>query len=259
MRRRSFAVGVFAAGSVVAFLACSPDSEVAQGPASATALEKLVKGHWYVSRFGGPERKWRFGDGGQIAPQKRPGMLIYEMTQFPGPKVTEAQQDAADELLVASHRAALENGWYDYEKGMASGYELQFNDEAHYVNRKFLFDDGLLDPTRPEFLMYYDTSLGKRLVGFMFYVKRARAHGPQVGGPLTTWHFHVWSSPHCFIGGLHAIGVPNAKGACERGRPASRSPEMLHVWLVDHPSGPFATRMRIGPPLLERLVRERGF
>ena len=258
MRSRSFVVRVLAAGGLVAFLACSPDSEPAQDPVPSTAFGKLAKSHWYISRFGGPERKWRF-DFGQVKPQKRPAMLIYEITQFPGPEVTQVHEEAADALLVASHRAALENGWYDYEAGMASGYELQFNDEAHYVNREFLFDDGLLDPTRPEFLMYYDTSLGKRLVGFMFYVQNARARGPQVGGPLTTWHFHVWSSPHCFIGGIHAIGVPNAKGACERGRPASRSPEMLHVWLVDHPKGPFARRMRISPPLLERLVRERGF
>jgi hypothetical protein len=36
-----------------------------------------------------------------------------------------------------------------------------------------------------------------------------------------------------------------------------RSPQMLHVWLVDHPEGPFARRMQIRPAMLERLIEER--
>ena len=38
---------------------------------------------------------------------------------------------------------------------------------------------------------------------------------------------------------------------------------MMHVWLVDHPDGPFATSMRIDPMLLEGLlgarIEARGF
>ena len=59
--------------------------------------------------------------------------------------------------------------------------------------------------------------------------------------------------------GLLAVALPNRARECERGVPVSRSPEMLHLWLLDHPEGLFATRMRIRPDVLERLVDERGF
>jgi len=128
------------------------------------------------------------------------------------------------------------------------------------VNEEYLLDGRTLDPERPEYLMYYDTSRGKSLVGFMFYVSEIDERGEQIGGPLTVWHYHVWSRPHCFAKrGLLAVGFAGPEGECERGEPSFRSAEMLHVWLVDHPHGPFATRMRIDPRLLEHLVRERGY
>ena len=58
---------------------------------------------------------------------------------------------------------------------------------------------------------------------------------------------------------LLAVDVPNLAGECARGLPRVRSPEMLHVWLIEHPEGPFSTRMRIRPKLLTRLLEERGF
>jgi hypothetical protein len=188
-------------------------------------------------------------------------MRVFEVTQFPYAKATPEQIAAADDLRRASHRAAAQHGWYDFDNGRAAGYELMFSDEVHYVNREFAFDDAVLDPQRPEFLMYYDTAYGKRLVGFMFYVARLRDRGEQIGGPLTTWHFHVWNSPQCLVKGLLAVAVPNRSGECMPGRglPLLRSPEMLHVCLIDHPEGPFATRMRIDPDVLAALVDERGF
>ena len=243
--------------TLVAALACLVSCSDSSESESNAEQDRL----WFVAQFpiSGGKRDWKVGDGSHVIAQERPGMLIYEVTQFPGKRVWPAHRRAAKELLEGSLRAAKAHNWYDYKSGLAAGYTLQFNDEAHYVNREFLFDDGLLDPNRPEFLMYYDTSVGKRLVGFMFYVQEALAHGPQVGGRLTTWHFHVWSKPRCFVRGLHAVDIPNRQGDCKIGEPLSRSPEMLHVWLVNHPEGRFATRMRIDPMLLERLVDERGY
>ena len=67
--------------------------------------------------------------------------------------------------------------------------------------------------------------------------------GPQPGGPLTLWHYHVWSFRSCLLRGLLVVGLPDESGSCERGVPTHRSPEMLHIWLVDHPLGPFSTSM----------------
>ncbi len=33
---------------------------------------------------------------------------------------------------------------------------------------------------------------------------------------------------------------------------------MLHVWLIDHPNGPFTTSMMIAPDLFNRLVAKRA-
>ena len=91
----------------------------------------------------------------------------------------------------------------------------------------------------------------------MFYVQEALAHGPQVGGRLTNWHFHVWSKPRCFVRGLHAVDIPNRHGDCKIGEPLSRSPEMLHVWLLDHPDGRFATTMWLTREQLEDTLVKR--
>ncbi len=60
------------------------------------------------------------------------------------------------------------------------------------------------------------------------------------------------------------IGVAWAMdGVCEKGVKMHRSSEMMHVWLIHHPEGPFATTMRLGKKVLmegiENRKRIRGF
>ena len=50
----------------------------------------------------------------------------------------------------------------------------------------------------------------------------------------------------------------DAQRNCSIGTPSSKSPEMIHVWFLDHRQGPFATRMRLSADLLEKLA-EREF
>ena len=52
-------------------------------------------------------------------------------------------------------------------------------------------------------------------------------------------------------------GLPDQDGRCERGVPMHRSPEMLHIWLVDHPRGPFSTSMYLEPKLMMKLLEKR--
>lgn len=161
----------------------------------------------------------------------------------------------------------LKNGWEDFEKALADGFELLTNDRRHYYNEEYVFDDRVLDPERPEFLMYYDTPEGKRLVGFMFYVAGRLDRGPQIGGPLTVWHYPLFSEPVCTLGlrrGRVRRGqdlLPGAdaaeRGDCAWGSPTQRSPEMLHVWLIRHPMGPFGTRMHLPPDLVEEELEKR--
>jgi hypothetical protein len=59
---------------------------------------------------------------------------------------------------------------------------------------------------------------------------------PDLGDPRAIWHDHddlCWSSD----GRLAGILVD---GQCRPGGVHRVSPPMIHVWIVDHPCGPFA-------------------
>ena len=62
--------------------------------------------------------------------------------------------------------------------------------------------------------------------------------------------------------GLLTVGFANDDGRCDRGDATHRSPEMMHVWLIDHRGGPFATSMSIEPAEFKKLAakwrEERG-
>ena len=119
------------------------------------------------------------------------------------------------------------------------------------MNYDFVFDDRFLDPDHPEFLMYYDVPGGKQLVGYMYMVPLGQ-EGLQIGGPLTRWHYHLWATPSCILNGRVSVGRP-VTGKCAEGQPSQKSPEMLHVWLVDHPDGRFASKMSLPRSLMQSL------
>ena len=52
----------------------------------------------------------------------------------------------------------------------ADGFIGLFQDRRHYAKWEFVNDDVVLDPERPEFLMYYASPDGMQLIGFMFYI-----------------------------------------------------------------------------------------
>jgi hypothetical protein len=211
-----------------------------------------------VRRFLPFDASWRPESSVPAAPQKSPGMVIWEVSSFRHHSPpTPAQRQAARDLQERCYESAVRNGWLDFQKGLADGYELLYKDRRHYANWEFMRDGRILDPDRPEFLMYYGTPQGKQLAGFMFYPDAPEDRGPQVGGPLTVWHWHVWNQTGCLLAGLLNVGIADEDGHCERGTPTHRSPEMLHVWLVDHRDGPFATNMSIEPAEFERLAAKR--
>ena len=154
-------------------------------------------------------------------------------------------------------------GWFKFEASVRSGYKGMFNDEIHYANEEYILDDAILDPERPEFLMYYKVGEKRELTGVMYLVDEPLREGPQIGGGETIWHYHVWSRKACLLHELLVIGQPDKDENCRRGSLGDRSPEMIHIWLVDHPNGPFSSNMAMDkellPELLERRRNERGF
>jgi uncharacterized membrane protein len=157
---------------------------------------------------------------------------------------TPEEKAWADSFYYRSLESAKRNGWFDYEKARQDGFEKMWKDRAHYQNETFLFDDAILDPDRPEFLMYLDAPEGKLLIGFMYYARTLEEKGPELGGPLARWHFHPWEPRGlCAIRGILPVGRPDDQGRCAEGERVMRSPDMLHVYFVDHPLGRFADGM----------------
>jgi hypothetical protein len=225
------------------------------------------EGDRYARRFMPPLPEWRReSEIPSKITKKLPSMVIWELSQYaPGVKPTPEQRRAAMDLVERSHAAALANGWQDFDKATADGFVLLPDDGLHYMKEEFLRDDHVVDPERPEFLMYYSTGLGeKKLAGLMFYTREIEEWGLQIGGPLTVWHHHTWRPARCFRDRVIGVRFIRRNERCDEGMiTGHRSPEMMHVWLIDHPAGPFATGMQVSskllPSLFENRLQERGY
>lgn len=193
------------------------------------------------------------------APQARPIMVINEVTEFPpGAVATAAQEQAAQELVDRCFEAAKRHRWFQFKNGIDQGYELLHGDKRHFYKREYVFDDVVLDCDRPEFLMYYETPKGQALAGLMFYVAKPEDRGEQLGGPLTIWHYHVWAPVQCLVDNLLLVDQADENGHCPEGEPGHLSPEMLHVWFMDRPNGPFTTSMYLSKEEIATLVERRS-
>lgn len=108
---------------------------------------------------------------------------------------------------------------------------------THLVNQAAAKDDAVADPNAPEALMYATDGNRFVLVGALF-LARDGSPGPQIGGPLTTWHVHTEGDVVCWDGSapvgfsrlLEGDERYEPSGGCAAGAPRSTSPEMLHVW-----------------------------
>lgn len=172
---------------------------------------------------------------------------------------TPAQRAAADKL-VAETRAALVR-FEDFTQALAEGYreatppgmEPRRFGPAHYRNPRYVRDGKLLDAEHPEGLVYWKRpDGGMHLLGAYFTAPIGQ--GPEVGGDLTRWHNHVDKCPRGERGDMLARMDPPR---CGPGAvPGPRTPEMLHVWLFDHPHGAFADHL--GPAGVKMLVSTYG-
>ena len=218
----------------------------------------------YARRFLPFEPDW-VSERESVALQRTPAMVIWEVSDFPPEQEpTPEQRDAARDFIARCYEAAERHRWFEYERGMADGYRLLPRDRQHYRNSALMIDGAILDPDRPEVLMYYPTPEGQRLAGFMFHMEERFARGPQFGGNLTLWHYHIWRAPNCANDRGENTGMLVAGESCPEGWiPWRRSTEMIHVWLMEHPDGPFGTTMWLDPETLQRgldkRLEERGW
>ena len=153
------------------------------------------------------------------------------------PEPTAEERAAADALLAGTRTGTAR--FADPEVALSEGYTqgtpyaFYGLRAAHFHNETYNQDGKLLDPERPENLMFVKTEDGTlELIGVMFIAPPGQ--GPRPGGPLTNWHTHP-----DLCGGQEGVILKNPDGTC----PAETYPvdfEMLHVWLIDVPGGPFA-------------------
>jgi hypothetical protein len=172
--------------------------------------------------------------------------------------VTGAQLEAAIQLIsdtraavarFSNEKAAIKAGYLPME---AEGLAIM-----HYVNKAYFTDADVLKPTHVQSLIYYNSSRGPILIGAMYIMPRLGDPGPQIGGALTVWHHHdnlcFDRSTGVIVAFAHDSGSNSndKSGTCPRGSSNRSTPEMLHVWLISTPDGPFASDMN--PDVLAAL------
>ena len=139
-------------------------------------------------------------------------------------ETTEAMQAFPDEAAVqAAGFTSIGDG--------ATGYE-------HYINVQRIIDPRVLDPDDIESIVLKVNPDGTKEVASAMYLLpfgTTMADTPDVAGDLTPWHDHqnlCWD-------GARVVGTTDATGSCARGEFRPTQP-MLHVWVDEHPCGPFA-------------------
>jgi hypothetical protein len=163
---------------------------------------------------------------------------------------TAAQLEAAAKLVAETKAAVARFG--RLQVAIAAGYkpmEPPDGEIVHYVNTTFMADAYVLDPQHVQSLIYYNGKQGPVLIGAMFIMPNRAEDGPDIGGPLTVWHQHnnicFDNSTGIAVAFVHSSDFDSTDkaGSCPRGSTLRVTPQMLHVWLIDNPEGPFASTM----------------
>lgn len=154
--------------------------------------------------------------------------------------VTPEQQARAENLIATTlghlptfaDPAAAEAAGFRSIRDGGTGYE-------HYIHSDYRADGRVLDPDRPESLVYQVRGGQKTLVAAMYMAEPGTTleTTPELGGALTQWHIH---DNLCFTPEGQVAGLTDAEGACTAPLVKFEPVPMIHVWIVPHPCGPFA-------------------
>ena len=159
------------------------------------------------------------------------------------PGVTPAQLDRAEKLIgsTIANLARFESPSQAYAAGYRSiGDTISVNE--HYVNWSYIDDGHILDPTRPESIVYEHRDGRQQAVAAMYALPFGTSFGdvPDVGGSLTQWHVH---SDLCLTDNPQQkviLRFTTPDGPCPPGTSKASNTPMLHVWIVPNRCGPFA-------------------
>ena len=171
---------------------------------------------------------------------------------------TGAQVQAALQLIDETKAAVAK--YADRQAAINAGYKPMEPEGLaimHYVNQAYFADADILRPDRVQSLIYFNSAHGPVLIGAMYIMPRLGMAGPEIGGSLTVWHKH---DNLCFdrttgviVAFTHdgSANTTEKSGTCPAGSSNRSTPEMLHVWLIENPDGPFGSDM--APEVLASL------
>jgi hypothetical protein len=162
------------------------------------------------------------------------GAVLQTTNDVATPEQAAAAQRLYDETLaaIAPYR--------DWHIAWAAGYRpggSQTMPSTHWMNQRYVDAGYVLDPQRPQGLVYANSRHGPVLLGAMFQMKTLGVFGPDPGGPLTAWHQH---QNVCFTPFGLEFSLMTPTSTCPLGAIDISAPAMLHVWIVDNPGGKFA-------------------
>jgi len=167
--------------------------------------------------------------------------------------VATAEQKAAAAQLYAETKAAI-LPYQDPRKAFADGYRPggpSNMPSTHWMNQAYVDAGYVMDPHRPQGLVYANSKHGPVLLGAMFQMKHLGQFGPDPGGPLTAWHQH---ENICFTPFGFEFSLMTPFATCPLGAIDLSVAPMLHVWIVDNPKGgPFA--VDIDDEVVKSIVR----
>jgi hypothetical protein len=169
---------------------------------------------------------------------------------IPSRAPTATELEAAAKLLQET-RAAVQP-YQDLGVAQRAGYVAVTPPQltiVHFVNPAYMTEADVLNPNHVQSLIYVNTPHGPVLVGAMYIMPRVGMPGPEIGGPLTSWHHH---DNLCFNNLSGTVVALSISGTCPAGSTNRVTPDMLHVWLIENPNGPFDSNM--SPSALQAVL-----
>lgn len=151
-------------------------------------------------------------------------------------EVTPAQEEATRHLYEETVAALTR--YEDPAVAAADGYDVEgiAGTDFHADNPSLKNDGYILEPSKPETLVYAMGDDGPVLLGAMFQTDSMGQPGPTVGGDLTPWHAHG-NICFTFVG---LMGATDPFGQCPLGTLSiPHSNEMMHVWTIAGAPDPF--------------------
>lgn len=160
------------------------------------------------------------------------------MRPLPSHHATPAEVSASIDLAAATSRGVKR--FARLEDALAAGYQFNFGQDkglnVHLEHKEYKKDGRALDPEKPESLVYVIEDGKATLLGVVYVMEKAGDPGLAPGGPITRWHAHNL----CVSIMPPGLGIVTPYGGCPAFSVQITISEMMHVWVVDPPGGPFA-------------------